>query len=282
MSTDMTLVAEKYRIVSKLQKGSFGEVFLGINIMSNNNVAIKKINRQSYDYKLRKESLDIKIKREIEIPKLLDHKNIIKIDDYHETNQFSYMIYPYFTNSKAMCDLEESDLDFQIKNTLIKMVDNLWSIIDAIEYMHSRNIVHRDIKPENILITDGGPLIIDFDLSSIVGDAILYPKKGYVGSPYFMAPEIFRQDDEINYFLTDIYSYGVTFYYIFNNQNLPYNKNTIDELEQDILYEKPIPSISKFKSVNRLIMSIINKNSSDRPAIIDIKKALSDFISKFI
>lgn len=279
MSANTILLSNKYQIVNKLEKGSFGEIFLGINVVSNNNIVIKKINKQTYNSKLRKEPIDIKIKREIEIPKLLDHKHIIKIHDYYETNQFSYIIYPYIINSKAMCDLEESELDFQVKNTLIRMINNLWNIIDAIEYMHSKNIVHRDIKPENILITDTGPLIIDFDLASIVGDAILYPRKGYIGSPYFMAPEIFRQDNAINYFLTDIYSYGVTFYYIFNDRNLPYYKNTIDELEQAILYDKPIPSISKFKRINRLIMSIIEKKSEDRPATVEIKKVLSDFVS---
>lgn len=44
-------------------------------------------------------------------------------------------------------------------------------LINAIEYLHSKNIIHRDLKPENILVKDDGNIVvIDFGLSEYVTD----------------------------------------------------------------------------------------------------------------
>lgn len=267
------MIANRYSISKKINRGSFGEIFLGTDTQTTNNIVIKRINKRNYGTK-HKEPFDIKIKREIEIPKLLSHKNIIRISDTYEDTQFTYIIYPYITNARSMAHLKKSEINFKDKNTLTKMLGNLWDIADAIEYMHSKGIVHRDIKPENIIVGDDKAVLIDFDLSSIMDDPFLFPKSGYVGSPYYMAPEIFRRDDNIDYYLTDVYSFGVTIYYIFNKGNLPYYVSEIGALEELVLYNKPVPSVSQFKILNVLIMSIINKNPPERPSLYDIKLQL--------
>lgn len=60
----------------------------------------------------------------------------------------------------------------------------------AIVYCHKNKICHRDLKPENILMEEGDQVkVIDF------GTAIAFnPEKGMnamLGTPYYMAPEIF-------------------------------------------------------------------------------------------
>lgn len=66
----------------------------------------------------------------------------------------------------------------------------VYSISEAIQYMHSRNIIHRDLKPENILISVDGTLkVADF------GCAVLLPPPStlrytFCGTPDYLAPEM--------------------------------------------------------------------------------------------
>ena len=66
-------------------------------------------------------------------------------------------------------------------------------IIEALQYIHSQNIVHRDIKLDNILIDLSNNIkICDFGVSKhIKKNEILYDQ---CGTPAYIAPEILRNN----------------------------------------------------------------------------------------
>lgn len=81
-------------------------------------------------------------------------------------------------------------------------------LFDAVEYIHSKQIVHRDIKPENILVTHNGynAKLIDFGLADTDSYSIL---KQPAGTLSYMSPEQ-QQDNTAPDSRNDIYSLGVT------------------------------------------------------------------------
>ena len=86
-------------------------------------------------------------------------------------------------------------------------------LLSGVFHIHTLNVVHRDLKPENILIDKHRKIkIIDFGLAKtedadLIGNAL-------VGTPYYMAPEIFEQYGEQECYKppVDIYALGIIMY----------------------------------------------------------------------
>ena len=123
-----------------------------------------------------------------------------------------------------------------------KACDIVKDIANALQYLHSMQIVHRDIKPENFLIfhrPDGGEIIklCDFGLAVHTRQLLIE----ICGSPSYVAPEVLRRD---KYGLpVDIWSFGVVSYILISHIPPFYADNT-RRLFQKILkgtYEFPSP-----------------------------------------
>jgi len=105
-------------------------------------------------------------------------------------------------------------------------------ILEALTYMHRRNIIYRDLKPENVLIgSDGYPIIIDLGFAKVIEN------KTYTlcGTPLYIAPEVIlnRGHD----MAADHFSFGCLIYEMVVGQT-PF-------------YEDGVDQISLFKSIAR-------------------------------
>jgi serine/threonine protein kinase len=73
--------------------------------------------------------------------------------------------------------------------------------------LHERSIVHRDLKSLNILLDDDLlPKVCDFGIARFMGDADV-EVTGRIGTPHWMAPEMFESDHYTN--KVDVYAYGI-------------------------------------------------------------------------
>ncbi|SFK17129.1 serine/threonine-protein kinase [Cellulomonas sp. KH9] len=71
---------------------------------------------------------------------------------------------------------------------LLTLAEGLRSALAAV---HAAGVVHRDLKPSNVLVTDGGPVLIDFGLAQGVDDDADLTSAGFVlGTPGYLAPEL--------------------------------------------------------------------------------------------
>lgn len=85
-------------------------------------------------------------------------------------------------------------------------------IIVALEYLHDQGIIYRDLKPENVLLTQEGHIkLIDFGLSKMFSgrDRMAF---SIVGTPEYLAPEIYSEGGAGHDESCDWYSLGALIY----------------------------------------------------------------------
>jgi serine/threonine protein kinase len=151
---DAKIIGNKYKIIKQIGSGSFGSIFEGINIRTNEKVAIK-IEVVSDDLKL--------LKHEANIYRLLDNVNgVPKIKWYGKDDSYYYMVIDLF--GESLQDLLDKSKKLSLK-VVLQIGINVLNILMKI---HDNGFIHRDIKPENFLLTLNKPrkvVLIDFGIS---------------------------------------------------------------------------------------------------------------------
>ena len=229
IATGYTNLLEIYDVKNKLGSGKFGLVKLGINKKTGQKVAIKIMKKSSMD------SSDLELVRtEIEILKICQHPNIIRLYNVFENADYLYIIMEYCYGGDLFSYLENRH--FRVSE---KRASNIiHQMATAVYYMHSYGVVHRDLKPENVLMTstdeDSEIRILDFGLSKILGP---YEK---CDEPYgtltYCAPEIIV--DEPYSKPVDLWSLGVMTYLMVSGK-LPFNAEDENEIARQVVYDEP-------------------------------------------
>lgn len=245
----VTKFSGNYKEERKLGQGTFGEVYRGIYLETQRQVAMKKIL-----VKAENDLFPITAQREITILKKLNHKNIVKLIEivYDVTpmqngssstsnlNQLIaapafYMILPYMVadlsgilhNPRIHLDLSD------IKNMMLQ-------IFEGINYIHCKKFMHRDIKTANILIDHKGILkLADFGLArnyygcppnfKYPGGAGMDAKyTSVVVTRWYRAPELVLGDK--NYTTAvDIWGVGCVFAEFFEKRPILQGNTDIDQ-----------------------------------------------------
>ena len=144
------------KFIETLGHGAFGTVIHVLDLTTNQDIAVKVINKD----RTRHSYID-KLKEEISILRILNHPNIVKFYGYLETNNqlLIKMEYIKYGSLKKWIQKQEKITEEQ-SSTILRRV------LSAVEYLHSKQICHRDIKPENIMLSKENDLdsikIIDF------------------------------------------------------------------------------------------------------------------------
>ncbi|GEM_PF-2144440 len=148
--------------------------------------------------------------REARASARLEHSNVVAIKDVGTTERgLNFIVMQYIEGQ----NLEERILA-KGKHSVPEALDVVSQIAKGLRAAHQAGVIHRDVKAENILVTSGGVVkVTDFGLAKDLNSELKLTADGaMIGTPLYMAPEIGRVkqiDGRV-----DLYSLGVTFYYL--------------------------------------------------------------------
>eukprot|EP00166_Cyanidium_caldarium_P005504 ctg_672.g370 len=153
------------------------------------------------------------VRREIAIMRRLDHSHTMRLLDVIDDEKRD-KLYMFMELSNGCTVHELIDRAPQKRLPPGQAQSFLAQLLEALEYVHSQNVVHRDIKPANLMLaTDGHLKLADFGVAEFLDK---FDAEGgttrTVGSPAFQAPEIAKGEGVFLGRKVDAWATGVTLY----------------------------------------------------------------------
>ncbi len=201
--------------------GAFANVYEAVERASSTKYAVKGFSKNI----LSEEDKGKKgLWNEISIVRRLDHHNLLRLHEVHETKNSIYLLMDIIEGgdlSKLVVDNNKSGLKES------DCISILVGVLRGLDSLSKKKIVHRDLKPSNIMlrktrdITPDDVVIVDFGLASHAHSTNLIYKR--CGTPGFIAPEIIksRESEMINVISpkSDVFGAGVILYYMMFGKN---------------------------------------------------------------
>uniref|UniRef100_A0A8C7R4A1 non-specific serine/threonine protein kinase n=1 Tax=Oncorhynchus mykiss TaxID=8022 RepID=A0A8C7R4A1_ONCMY len=230
--------------------GSFGAVYFARDVRTTEVVAIKKM---SYSGKQSNEKWQDIIK-EVKFLQRIQHPNSIEYKGCYLREHTAW----YNTLSFCLCSCSSLK---PLQEMEIAAITH--GALQGLAYLHSHNMIHRDIKAGNVLLTEPGQVkLADFGSASIIS-----PANSFVGTPYWMAPEVILAMDEGQYDgKIDIWSLGITCIELAERKPPLFNMNAMSALYHIAQNESPTLQSSEWTDYFRnFVDSCLQKFPQDRP-----------------
>ncbi len=245
------LFADRYRLIKRIGRGGFAEVWLADDTLVDLQVAIKIYDGMDED------GLQIFVK---EINKVyhLNHTNLLKPQHVAVWKNMPYLVMTYCSAGSL-----EKKIGQITEQEAWKI---LHDVASGLAYLQSNNIIHQDIKPANILQDDmGNYVIIDFGISTLARDTLRKSTlrgNTSAGTLAYMGPERFSKDSA-PIFASDIWSLGAMLFELLEGKT-PFPADFGGGM-QKAGAEVPDITADVSNELKRVISKMLSNNTWDRP-----------------
>lgn len=204
------IFAERYQLIKQLGAGSFGEVWLAKDLMTDDKIAIKF-------YRGLDQNGINDFKREFKLARSLRHTNLLNLSYFDVFKQCPYLVMDYCSKGSA------AQLRGNVSET--RIWEFVRDVSAGLSYLHSQNtpVIHQDIKLGNILIDENERFIItDFGISKKIETHMQTFRSVTMessGTLAYMSPERFKAPPVVVK-ASDMWSLGMCVYELVTGQVL--------------------------------------------------------------
>lgn len=265
-----TLIADRYRIDSVIDRGGMGIVYEASDLVVGRKVAVKLLLPQTGGHG---PSYLRRFQREAKIMLAVRHESIVEVLDFGAAGPFPFIV---------MELLHGSTLEHWLANlgrlpTLDEVDEIMTHLLDAFEVAHGEGVVHRDIKPANVFVLNSEDAlrvkVFDFGISKyddLADFSASLTQTGVVsGTPRYMSPELCRSL-KVG-FASDLYSLGCVLSELLQGTPPFVGTSNVDTMLLHLharlppLY-RPEGHEAVPIQLERLRVQLLSKSPADRPA----------------
>jgi predicted Ser/Thr protein kinase len=251
-----TLLAGRYRIISRLGKGGMGEVFRADDLVLGQPVALKFLPEAA------RGNLDLlaRFYGEVRIARQISHKNVCRVYDVGEVEGQPYLSMEY---------IDGEDLGSLLRRIgrlpVDKATEFARKLCAGVAAAHAQGVLHRDLKPANIMIDSKGELrVTDFGLAALADQ--LQGAEIRNGTPAYMAPEQLAGKEVT--VQSDVYALGLLLYEMFTGK-MAFQADTLADmirLREESRITNPSTLVGDMdKTVERAILRCLERDPRMRP-----------------
>ena len=262
---------ESYKLLQRLGKGAQGSVFLVEHRLDKKKYVLKKVecNDEGEANKAFKEAMAL---QELRHQYICGYKEFFVTWDREECAMFVCIVMDYY----ELGDLAKVLKTKRSKQENIEeMILKKWlgQMLEALVFVHKKEVIHRDLKPSNIFMTKNLSICIgDFGVATVMGDARTRTRTT-VGSMNWMAPEVMeRPYDE----RSDVWSLGCILLELASCAFLDSVQvaGILFEIKQnpqcleEVLVE--LPKYNYSPELSQLIRTMLRRNFQQRPTAVEL------------
>eukprot|EP01065_Artemidia_motanka_P035117 TRINITY_DN43028_c0_g1_i1.p1 TRINITY_DN43028_c0_g1~~TRINITY_DN43028_c0_g1_i1.p1 ORF type:complete len:559 (+),score=155.64 TRINITY_DN43028_c0_g1_i1:71-1747(+) len=198
----------QWRCGTELGRGTFGTVFMALNVRTGWLLAVKQLPRTTRSV----QALEA-ISGEIDVMRRLEHPNVVGYYGTDVTPKHVHILMEFVPGGSVRTLLQR----FGAFGEAVVAIYGA-QLLDGIAYLHSHDIVHRDIKASNVLVNEAGEVkLSDFGTSLVdpgsaqrSRDSLPLPTDGQiVGTVLWLDPEVLRGEAKHTWG-SDVWAYGCT------------------------------------------------------------------------
>lgn len=265
----------KYEIERRLGQGGMGVVYKARHKYLKTQLAIKVI---LPDLVGNDPQLVTRFRQEALAAAAIKHQNVVGVTDYGVIDGSLPFLVMEYVEGESLHDMLARERSLSPERAFELMS----AVCAGVGAAHHQGIVHRDLKPLNIMICSDKPnlsqavKILDFGLAKIksgelLGSFIQAQTTGLMGSPYYMAPEQWADEDPDS--RADIYSLGVMLYQMLTG-DVPFKGSSIPAIMKKHISD-PAPTLaaaglSVSPELERAVQHSLEKSASKRTPSVEV------------
>jgi serine/threonine-protein kinase len=244
-----------YKVEQKLGEGGMGEVYRGVDMMLEREVAIKFLRPELAS----QPQVVERFRSEAVTLAKLNHPNIATLYSFMRQGDSFIMVLEY---------VRGVTLDHVIQQRRSIPVDQavpiFCQVLDGIQEAHNFGVIHRDIKPANMMLTEKGTLkVLDFGIARILGTARMTRQGNIIGTIEYMSPEQVRgMETDAR---SDIYSLGMLLYEMLTGR-CPFEIQNEFELMKAQIEHYPLPPRQLNPAIPEVVEQAIWRSIQKDPA----------------
>ena len=265
----------KYHLECRLGQGGMGVVYKARHAYLKTQLAIKVI---LPDLVGNDPQLVTRFRQEALAAAAIRHQNVVSVTDYGVIDGTLPFLVMEYVEGESLHDLLAREKSLSPERALELMA----AVCAGVGAAHHQGIVHRDLKPLNIMICSGKPnmsqavKILDFGLAKIksgelLGSFIQAQTTGLMGSPYYMAPEQWADDEPDS--RADVYSLGVMMFQMLAG-DVPFKGSSIPAIMKKHISDPPPKfadlGIEISPALEHAVVHTLEKDPNKRTASVDV------------
>ena len=247
---------DDYLIGKDLGKGAYAVVREALHKASKKQFAVKIYDKATFTELNRLKNAY----KEIHILQQLSHPHIVSLHSFYDCQSFLYLILDHIPGP-SLSDYCKRHQDRKLSDQEACRI--FFQLMQAVNYIHSKNVSHRDIKFDNILLDSHLKVrLIDFGFATLMPPKA--KKKIFCGTPSYMAPEIVNREDYEGQ-PADMWACGVVLYgmlcgyFPFKAQN---DKECYKKILSGVIYIPNFVSRGPRELIEQLIVPDPDKRAS--------------------
>jgi eukaryotic-like serine/threonine-protein kinase len=220
-----SLLADRYRVISRLGSGGAAAVFLCEDERLGRKVAVKRMHAHS------PEDIARRLRREARLGASLSHPNLVSVFDTETYEEGVFIVMEYVDGETLADALARGPLPAS------RALEILGALASALDHVHGHGIVHRDVKPANVLLgKEGSVKLADLGVGIATDNTRITQSGQVLGTPAYMSPE--QVDGATPTPTVDIYALGAVAYEMFAGEKARKGSTPL-EVAQRVVTEPP-------------------------------------------